>query len=344
MFEKICLDIATNKGDREILIWGAWPRGQQIENILQENSLTVAGYIDKSKCGETYNNLPCFSSVVLNPEKYYIVVSLVEHDSVISALSKARYEEYKDYFYPDKKIKIVQCKQSFLDYVGNNIRGTLALDKLNSIICMSGASSLIIHDSAKIGRNVCISLAWNSTIEIGANVTLADGCKISASDSSYISIGKHSVIRKNSCVLAKDYSKISIGNHVDVGHDTEIKIKAHNSLHIGEHTLLSYYVMIRGGDGHAIINLNKKSICNAQKNVYIGDHVWICMCATLLGGSYIDSHSIVGANALVNKAFPPHVMLAGNPAHVIREQVDWHMDEYVTWEEYLKETDPTDLF
>ena len=94
--------------------------------------------------------------------------------------------------------------------------------------------------------------------------------------------------------------------------------------------------MVRGGNGHSIVDLNKKKICNDRKDVYIGSYVWVCMCATLLGGTYIDSHSIVGANAFVNKKFPSHMMLAGNPARIIREQVDWCMDENVTWEEYLE--------
>lgn len=59
------------------------------------------------------------------------------------------------------------------------------------------------------------------------------------------------------------------------------------------------------------------------------------MGVTMLGGTGIGSHSIVGANSLINKEFPEHVLIVGNPGEVAREHVDWCRAENVTWEDYL---------
>lgn len=336
MFEIIYDTVKNNKGDREILIWGAWQRGLQLCDLLREHGVSPVGFIDKAKQGNTYHGLPCLDAGILNPQKYYVLISLVEHDSVFCILEQAGYIEYKDYSYPNKIVRIVQCRHSFSDSIGNRIAGTVSLENTGSVVSLAGASRLIIHENVSIGKNVRIFLAWNSTIELGENTVLHNGCSISASDNSQIQIGSGVVIRENTCVIANDDSKIQIGSHTDIGHDTEIRIRARNILEIGAHTLLSYRVMIRSGDGHAIIDLDSCIVQNAQKNICVDDHVWVCMCATLLGGTHIRGHSIVGANALVNKKFPKHVMLAGSPAKVIRDNVDWHMDENITWEEYVE--------
>lgn len=51
--------------------------------------------------------------------------------------------------------------------------------------------------------------------------------------------------------------------------------------------------------------------------VRIGSNVWIGANSTILDGSVIGDNSIVVANSLVNRRFPPNVIIQGNPAKVI---------------------------
>ena len=54
------------------------------------------------------------------------------------------------------------------------------------------------------------------------------------------------------------------------------------------------------------------------KPVTIGDSVWIGGSAILLPGVKIGDKSVVGAGAVVTKDVPANVVVAGNPAKIIR--------------------------
>ena len=55
------------------------------------------------------------------------------------------------------------------------------------------------------------------------------------------------------------------------------------------------------------------------KRVVIGDDVWLGGGAIVLPGVTIGPRAVVGAGAVVSKDVPPDVVVAGNPAKVIRE-------------------------
>jgi acetyltransferase-like isoleucine patch superfamily enzyme len=51
----------------------------------------------------------------------------------------------------------------------------------------------------------------------------------------------------------------------------------------------------------------------------LGDNVWIGRAAIVLPGVTIGDHSMVAAGSVVTKDVPPRVVVAGNPAKVVRE-------------------------
>lgn len=59
--------------------------------------------------------------------------------------------------------------------------------------------------------------------------------------------------------------------------------------------------------------------CNAPPEpVTIGDNCWIGANAIILPGVTLGNHVIVGAGSIVTKSFPDNVIIAGNPAKIIR--------------------------
>lgn len=57
-----------------------------------------------------------------------------------------------------------------------------------------------------------------------------------------------------------------------------------------------------------------------DKDIIIGDDVWICAKAIILKGVTIGNGAVVGAGAVVTKDVPPCAIVAGNPAKVIGQR------------------------
>ncbi len=57
----------------------------------------------------------------------------------------------------------------------------------------------------------------------------------------------------------------------------------------------------------------------SHNSIFIGENVWICARAILLGGAAIGEGSIVGAGSVVDFNVPPFSIVAGNPARIVSE-------------------------
>ena len=73
--------------------------------------------------------------------------------------------------------------------------------------------------------------------------------------------------------------------------------------------------------------------------VTIGDNVWLGDHATVLKGVTIGENSVVAARAVVTKDVPANVVVAGNPAKVVKELDPERA--FVTRMDYFK--DPAEL-
>lgn len=97
-------------------------------------------------------------------------------------------------------------------------------------------------------------------------------------------------------------------------------------IEIGQDCLLSTSVILRNHDKHHIFEKEAGRRINYPGNIKIGNHVWLCHGVTLLGSAVIGDNSIVGTMAVTSSAFPKEVVVAGNPAKIIRENVCWSKD------------------
>lgn len=334
-FDRILQEIRQYKNNRQVLIWGAWKRGRQLEKICTENNIQVHGYIDSAKHEQSYESLPVFDASVINKDKYYIVVSLVEHPSVFATLEQNGCQEWEDYVYPEQVFTITRSRNLYEDRMGNCIKGSL-LAVPEKRVEISGASILEIGKNVIIDSNVIFRLGWNSHIKICDNAKISSNCTLICQNNSEIIIGEHSIIRGGTSIRLVENSQITIGKYAQIGNDTRILISNANHVCIGDYLLGASNVKIQGGNGHAIMDIKDKQVHHPKKDIFIGEHTWLCWGSIILSGSRIGEHSIVGAASLVNREFPAHVILAGNPANIVREQVDWCMDEDTTWEEYIE--------
>lgn len=87
-------------------------------------------------------------------------------------------------------------------------------------------------------------------------------------------------------------------------------------IHIQENSLIASGVTILSHDHCKRVN-NQPLLTET----YIGKRCFIAVGATILPGVKIGDEVIVGAGAVVTKDVPSNVIVAGNPARIIRENI-----------------------
>ena len=117
-------------------------------------------------------------------------------------------------------------------------------------------------------------------------------------------------------------AKLSLGSGY-MNH--ECVIDCFDSISIGHHVVISERVVLRDSDNHSIQNAGNTASDNSPKTapIVIGDHVWMGMNVTVLKGVTISEGAIVAAGSVVNKNVPPHCLVAGVPAKVVKTDVTW---------------------
>ncbi len=98
-----------------------------------------------------------------------------------------------------------------------------------------------------------------------------------------------------------------------------VQIICTDKVEIGEDVAIARDVIIRDTDSHEIVAENHK----VKAPVVIGNHVWIGTRAIIMKGVKIGDGAVIAAGAVVTKDVPPKTIVAGVPAKVIRENVEW---------------------
>ena len=99
-----------------------------------------------------------------------------------------------------------------------------------------------------------------------------------------------------------------------VHNGTKVKISAN--------CLFSTKIDIRTTDSHSIFNSNGERT-NFDRDIFIGEHVWIGRMVSILKGSNIGDGSVIGSMSLVSGTVSKKVMAAGIPAKTIKENLSW---------------------
>ena len=149
--------------------------------------------------------------------------------------------------------------------------------------------------------------------------------------------GRHSVIHHSARMDTPPYRKFSLGDYSVIESYACIN-NAVGDVMIGDHTRIGLHNTIIGpviigshvnlAQGITITALNhnfedsEKRIDEqgvSTSAVVIEDDIWIGANAVVLPGVTIGHHSVVAAGAVVTKDVPPHSLVAGVPAKIIKQ-------------------------
>lgn len=110
---------------------------------------------------------------------------------------------------------------------------------------------------------------------------------------------------------------IYIGDHTFIGDNSSI-VGGGAGIIVGSNCDISDNVIICSGT-HKIGGSNRRAGDGCGYPVIIGNGVWVGVGAIILPGVSVGNGCIIGAGALVNRSFPDNMLIAGNPARIIRE-------------------------
>ncbi len=124
---------------------------------------------------------------------------------------------------------------------------------------------------------------------------------------------------EGAAIVVLDGGRLVLGRN---SYMNESLIQCASSITIGENCAIAGDVLIQDTDFHPMLdeNGNEKTY---TKPITIGNRVWICAKATILKGVTIGDGAIIAAGAVVTKDVPAHALVGGNPARIIKENVNW---------------------
>lgn len=96
-------------------------------------------------------------------------------------------------------------------------------------------------------------------------------------------------------------------------------------IHIGKNTIIASQTTILCHK----LSKNKETFPYIVSDVFIGNNCLIGKGSIILPGVTIGDNVVVGAGSVVTKDVPNNVIVAGNPAKIIKENFSWSEGVYV---------------
>ena len=159
-----------------------------------------------------------------------------------------------------------------------------------------------------------LSLLKNTTIYISGNnniIRIGDRCNLISAE----------------IWIEDSHGEVSIGQRTSILGKTHLACIEGTKIVIGEKCLFSTDVVFRTGDSHSILDLETEKRINPSKDIIIGNHCWFGNKVTILKGVIIGQDTIVATGSIVTKSSnSSNVILAGNPAKVIKEGITWDIN------------------
>ena len=199
------------------------------------------------------------------------------------------------------------------EIIGEN-NHIIAPQNLKCDISIYGNNNNIIFDETSNLTGMCIIYGSNTEVRVGRQTKGNVIIKIGGDD-----------MRKT------DEAKLIIGDNVHFGSVAFQLMEKGSKIEVGNRSIFARGIQIFCSDTHSVIDL-EGNLLNAGKYVEIGEHVWVGTDVKIGKNTKIPKDSIVGWGSVVTHCFQePNVVIAGNPAKVVKKGINWdgkHPDLY----------------
>lgn len=175
---------------------------------------------------------------------------------------------------------------------------------------VTGSCKVQVSSNAEINVNGCLRIGTNALSSMGKAVLLR------------LDTDARMIVKGSFSLFYDDDIIVFSGGCLELGDgsffNSSCKIRCHDFIKIGNGCAISHDVTIMDSDAHELNGHVRTA------PVVIEDHVWIGSRVMILPGVIVGSGSVIAAGAVVTKDVPAGSLVAGIPAKVLREQVEWN--------------------
>lgn len=227
---------------------------------------------------------------------------------------------FKHYYFLYKKMGLsLKAYRNFIWLNGR--RNTECSWKSGNVIYTMSSAVFDIHPTAKISIDFPMIYGDNTVrkLRIPTCLRMEADTKLIVHGGPLTRYGNGPyIIRYGAYIEVVNGGKLTIGQGAcNVG----LTIMCAKEVTIGNGVRIGRNVSIRDWNGpHVIINDHYRN----HAPVHIEDHVWLCSGCTIMPGVTVGEGSVVAANATVTKDVPPHSLVGGSPAKVLKENIEWY--------------------
>lgn len=131
-----------------------------------------------------------------------------------------------------------------------------------------------------------------------------------------------------------DNCSIDIGDNIIVCGARLFLQDSDTSISIADDCMISWGIDIWCTDVHTVTDLEGNAL-NFSDKIEIGRHVWIGKDVKIGKNTKISDDSIIGWGSIVTKKFEePNVVLAGNPAKIVKRGINWNFRDIRNYQIY----------
>ena len=169
------------------------------------------------------------------------------------------------------------------------------------------------------GRN--LTIRHPHKIRLGDRVILDDGCVIDAKGDTNrgIVIGNDTYVGRNTIIYCKN-GDIDIQPAVNIS--SNCQIFSSNSLTIGKGTIIGAFSYLLSGGEYDYTDQStpfaEQTGTNSKGPLIVGENCWLAARVTVLDGTGIGDHCVLGAGAVVTNPIPAGTVAVGIPARVAK--------------------------